>query len=100
MWLRIHNNGSRELQSMWIRIWDLAEHMPHRQLSHLIHVVVCWDGKVGIVGGGPELVAGHHEEDEGGHLLEHLVQPRVLNSKHILSNELFWSRLILSNKHK
>jgi hypothetical protein len=51
-----------------------------RNTTYLIHVVVCGDGKVGIVGGGPELVAGHHEEDKGGHLLEHLVQPRVLNT--------------------
>ena len=47
--------------------------------EHFLHVVIVGgDAKVRVVGRGPELVAGHDEEDKGGHLLEHLVQPLVL----------------------
>ena len=36
------------------------------------------DGKIRVVRCRPELVSGHEEEDEGGGLLEHVVQPLVL----------------------
>jgi len=44
----------------------------------LFHIILLGQGEVGVVAGGPELVAGHHEEHEGRHFFEHLVQPRVL----------------------
>ena len=50
------------------------EDLPHLEVV----VVLGGDGEVGVVGGGPELVARHHEEDERRHLAEHLVQPLVL----------------------
>ena len=46
--------------------------------AELVQVVVGGDGEVGVVGGGPELVARHHEEHERRHLPEHLVKPLVL----------------------
>ena len=50
--------------------------------SHFVHLdlVVAISGhlQVGVVTGRAELVACHHEEDEGGQLLEQLVQPLVL----------------------
>ncbi len=54
--IRIHNNGIKGAN-------DLMD-----PLSYLIHVVVCRDGKVGIVGGGPELALLKYAKDRSGGL--------------------------------
>ena len=47
--------------------------------KNFLHVVVIRGNcEVRVIGGWPELVTRHDKEDEGGHLLEHLIQPLVL----------------------
>ena len=51
--------------------------------KHFFIIVLCCHRKVWIIGSWPEFVSGHHKEDQGGHLLEHGVQPLVLRGMHV-----------------